>query len=290
MIKKEMQYNMETTTLENDKLIVRILPEIGNTITSIYHKEKEFEFVFQPTDKKFTSVGYGSDFSTGMRSGIIDCIPSIDPCQYKDTGIQMVDHGDVWALKWEEEINETRQTGKIKLNSLPLELTRKIELNDNIIKINYEVENLDTTDHQYLWAFHGLNNFDKDTILEFPESLKNYVNVQNDETWEDITKLGNLKKDWTYKYYFTDEIKEGWTSLIYPNQKLKYTIKFDPKENPYLGVWVTTGGYMNEINIGVEPSNGYYDSLQKAIDNKKVKNIGPREIDKWTIELVIDEI
>ena len=228
MIKKEMQYNKETVTLENEKIIVRLIPELGNKVSSIYSKERDFEFLFQPTKGEFTDVEYGADFSTGSRCGLDDCIPSIDPCDYKDTGIKMVDHGDTWSIPWNVIVEDNKVIGKVNLKTLPLEFQRTVSLNGNEILIEYQVKNLSDETHQYLWAFHGLNNFNDKTYLEFPKELNNYINVQNDEKWDDIRNLGNFKKNWTFKYYFTDKIENGWATLVYPDKKLKYTIKFNP--------------------------------------------------------------
>lgn len=278
------------TTLENDILRVELLPQLGNMISSICHKAKDFEFVFQPSREFIQPPAYGSDFSTGPRAGVLDCIPTIDPCYYEITGKDLVDHGDVWALAWQEEVNEQEQEAWVSLPSMPLEFRRKTSLEDRQIRLTYTVKNLDDRSHYYLWTFHGLNNFNDNTRLDFPEQLTNYINVQNDDAFFDLHELGTFGKGSTFKWYFTDPIEDGWASLSYPDVGLRYTVDFNPSENPYLGIWITTGGYQGEQNIGIEPCNGFYDSLEKARAQEKVKEIKAGAIDYWTVTLSIDEI
>lgn len=290
MDNKKVHYykGLEAFTLENHDLKLTILPTMGLKIASLFVKEKEFELVFQPTDDNYKQADYGSDFSEYDTSGIDDCLPTIDACKYKD-GFILPDHGEVWSSRFEIISHDSNSIkGKLKLKSIPLEFTKGIVLKDSKVTINYSVKNLDNIDHYYLWAFHGLNNYNMDTELIFPDEYKDYINVQNDETWDfDIKKLANFKKDKTYKYYFTNELEEGWAGLDHKNSKIKYIINFDTKMNPYLGVWLTTGGFKNEKNVAIEPCNGFYDSLEKAISLGKAKSIEANKHHDWSINLDI---
>lgn len=277
--------------MENDELKVIILPNLGFKIASIYHKNKNFEFLFQPTKEKYEDAIYGDDFSKYDTSGIDDCIPSIDVCNYPDTDKKLVDHGDVWSLKWDLSPIENGYAGNVNLPSIPLNFERKITLNGSKLRLDYTLKNDTNEEYMYLWAFHGLLNYTQNSNLEFDENLKNYINVQNDEIWDfDIKQIKNFKENHTFKYYFLDEIKNGFAKLNHLDEKLSLNIKFDPKQNPYIAVWLTTGGFKGEKNIAIEPCNGFYDSLEKAYKNNKYKSIKPKTSQNWFIELEIGEI
>lgn len=296
MIYNSKHYNMEAIALENDKIILKALPQLGFKICSIVDKKSNFEFLFQPTKKEYKLPEYGADFSAYDTSGIDDATPSIDPCDYMNSGNILKDHGDVWSLAWNVKKIEDKNykdgsiEGKVELPSLPLLLTRRISLDGNEIILDYKMENLSDDEIFYTWTFHGLNYYNEDTELEFPRNLQNYINVQNDEIWESHTKLSSFKDNWTFKYYFTDSIKEGWASIKYNKEGLKYTITFDPDKIPYLGVWLTTGGFKGEKNVAIEPSNGFYDTLERARKNKKIPCLKAKEVDTWTVKLKIEEI
>lgn len=286
----EKYLNFDSIILKNKKLRVAILPNLGFKIASIYDINKKYEYVFQPSDKAYKLAEYKDSFEKYDRSGIDDCIPTIDECKYPlNSDITLADHGDVWSLKWNIEENaENKARGSVKLPTLPLLFTKTIELEENTLNISYSVKNLSNERVYYLWAFHGLLNFDKNSQLEFEEGLKNYINVQNDEKWDfDIFNLGNFKDNHTFKYYFTDEIKEGFAILNHKNLNSKLKLSFDSKKLPYMGVWITTGGFKNEKNVAIEPCNGYYDSLEKAYENKKVAFVEANSTDEWKIKIDI---
>lgn len=282
----------QSIKLENQHLAVNILPDLGFKIASIYHKDKEFEFLHQPAKGSYDQAEYGADFSKFDTSGIDDCIPTIDECKYPGSYTTLPDHGDTWSVKFDVlETTDSSATGRVKLRSLPLEFEKKITLEDKKINIQYRVKNLSDKAIYYLWAFHGLNNYSKDTEIEFPKEYQNYINVQNDEVWDfDITKLRNFKDNHTFKYYFTDELKAGKVSLVHKDVDLKYTINFDTHDLPYLGVWLTTGGFKGEKNVAIEPCNGFYDSLEKAVELGKAKQVLAKETDSWEITLEISEL
>lgn len=292
MIRKTTHHQFDAMALENDKLEVKTLPQLGFKIASIRDKEKDFEFLFQPAKKSYEKAEYAGDFSKYDTSGLDDAAPSIDPCPYPfDKDNIMVDHGDVWSLEWDVKEEGNALVGSVKLPSLPLQLTRKVELDDNEVILSYEMKNLADEEVYYLWTLHGLNYFNDQTELVFPEELKNYINVQNDEEWDfDIHKLGEYPKDHTFKYYFTDKIEKGETTLLYPDVNRSYTICFDPNKTPYLGVWVTTGGFKGECNVAMEPCDGFYDTLERAYNNKKVTSVAPNGTNSWEIRIRIEPI
>lgn len=286
-----MKYlNFDAIILENDNLKIAILPKLGFKIASIFNKEKELEYLFQPTKNEYNEAIHADGFEKYDTSGIDDCIPTIDVCKYPlDKEIILPDHGDTWSLKWDiVENSDNKAVGTVKLPSLPLQFTKSIELKENGLNIDYKVKNLSSEKVYYLWAFHGLLNYDEYTELEFEENLVNYINVQNDEVWDfDIFKLKNFKENHTFKYYFTDEIKEGFAIVNNTKEKSKFKMNFDPEKLPYMGVWLTTGGFKNEKNVAIEPCNGYYDSLEKAYENGKTDYVEANSENNWNIKIDI---
>lgn len=288
MIKNTTHFNMDGLAIENENLRLIALPEHGFKIASIYHKKKDFEYLFQPSKKRYDLASHGADFSKYDTSGLDDCIPSIDPCKYMDTDIDLVDHGDLWSIPWKVINTNGKIKGEVRLPSLPLLFVREISLEGKSIVLDYKVINDTDEDIYYLWTLHGLNYFNDFSRLEFSKDMVNYINVQNDESWDfDLKDLSAYPKDHTFKYYFTDEIEDGWALIDYRDKKTKYKVNFNPKDNPYMGVWITTGGFKNESNVALEPCNGFYDSLEKALDNKKVKSVKARSEDSWQIRIDI---
>ena len=69
------------------------------------------------------------------------------------------------------------------------------------------------------------------------------------------------------KYYVDQKVKTGFCGYRYPSQGLRCTFRYDPEKLPYLGLWITAGGFRGDYNCALEPANGYYDSIPKAAES-----------------------
>lgn len=291
-IYNDKHYNMDCIVMENNSLCLKVIPEIGFKISSLVYKNKEF--LFQPSNLKYTIPNFRDSFSDYDTSGLDEMIPTIDSCIYEN-GLLIPDHGDVWSIPWNVEINNNVLIGKVNLKSIPLEFEKRIRFdNDNLIRMDYSVKNASLEEHSYLWALHGLNNFDDDTEILLPEGINRMLDVINnkviEENIEDLLDLSKYEDKMFYKYYVLDELNSGNCGLYYKACGLKYMIKFDKNVNPYLGVWITKGGFKGEYNCALEPSNGFYDSLKLAKENGKYERIMPLEEKNWTIYIEISEV
>lgn len=287
-IYKNSHYNKETVLMENEKLKLKVIPDLGFKIASIMYENKEF--LFQPTLLKYDQPKFNDDFSKYDTSGLDEMIPTIDSCNYN--GKILPDHGDVWSLPWDVKIRDEFIEGSVNLKSMPLSFEKKVSFeNENTIRMDYRVVNNSDEEQSYLWALHGLHNFDDDTEIIFPKNINKVLDVINNKEIDfdsrKLTKLKNYEDKKSYKFYMLGELENGECGLYYKNCNLRYMIKFDKNINPYLGLWITKGGFKGEYNCALEPSNGFYDSLNIATKNNKYEKIGPFGKNTWTIQIEI---
>lgn len=294
-IKNELYKNLNSFVLESKVLRVVVLPELGFKTASIVYKPKDKEFLFQPSKDRYEIPHHGAEFEKYDTSGLDEMLPTIDKCDYPEgtfQGRELPDHGDVWSLPWDVEVKDNIVTGSVNLISLPLEFQKSIGFeNDNTIRMDYKVKNLSDENVYYLWALHGLNVFDNNTEFIFASDMDRVLNVHNDEDLNliDLKCLKNYEDKKTYKYYFQGELETGRVGLNYTKERIKYMINYDTKVNPYLGVWITKGGFKGEYNCALEPSNGFYDTVSLAYENRKIPFLNPYEEHEWTIFIDIDE-
>lgn len=289
-IKTEKHLNEDAFLLENDVLSVKILKNFGAKIASIYSKEKNFEFLFQPTKVEYEVPVLRDAFEKYDTSGADDMLPTIDECFYPNSYIKLPDHGDVWAQKWNYEVEDNKLIAWIRSDSLKLILKRTMYLEDNALVLEYSLKNNTLQKHYYLWAFHGLMNFDDNTEMyfDFSGEIENVIDAT--EYGFDFKKLYEYPDKSQNKFYFKNEVENGSCGLIYKNQGLKLQYDFDTNINKYVGVWITKGGFKNEYNVAIEPASGYYDSLERAFKNNKVSSIEPGEELYWSLKLSIEDI
>ncbi len=290
-IYEDKHLNANCIVMENNNLVLKVIPNLGFKMASIKYKNKEF--LFQPSLLKYEIPKFMDNFSKYDTSGLDEMIPTIDSCIYEDKFLP--DHGDVWSLPWDINVQDEFIMGKVNLKSLPLSFEKRISFeNENTIRMDYKVKNNSNEEQSYLWALHGLNNFNDDTEIILPKHINKVLDVIKNEIVEDeienlqklkLLKLYEDKK--SYKFYILNEIENGECGLLYKDCNLKYTIRFDKNINPYLGLWITKGGFKGEYNCALEPSNGFYDSLIRAKSNNKYVKIMPLEEKMWTIYIEI---
>ena len=311
-IKNEKHFNLNSIVMESKVLKVKLLPDLGFKMASLIYKPKNMEILFQPTNKKYSIPQYGDYFEKYDTSGLDEMIPTIDKCVYPEgtyKGNILPDHGDVWSIPWHTDIKKDTIVGKVKLKSLPLEFHKSLTFEtDNVVRVEYKVKNLGNENISYLWALHGLMIFDDETKIIFPKEAKNILNVHEnsvlgscgerysfplvkdiDDNLVDLSYLKHYRDGESYKYYFLDDLKVGEVGLHYLDKKVKYILRYDTKKIPYLGVWVTQGGFKGEYNCAIEPSNGFYDSVEIAYEKRKLPELKSKEEDFWTIYMEIKE-
>lgn len=294
-IEKDTHLGLKTINIESQLIKLKVIPELGFKICSILYKPLGKEFLFQPTRGKYDIPGFGDSFSKYDTSGFDEMLPTVDACSYpegKYRGEALPDHGDLWSLNFESNIGEDEIVGNVDLKSLPLNFEKKISFKDeNTIKMDYKVKNLSDEKIFYLWTLHGLNVFDDETEFIFQDDMKHVINVQGDEDLNkmDLRSLKDYQDGQSYKFYFLGEIKKGKAGIRYKKERLEYMINYDSKVNPYLGVWITKGGFKGEYNCAIEPSNGFYDSLDLAYKNNMVESLEGYEERSWSILININK-
>lgn len=290
-IYEDKHLNKDVYVLENEKLLVKVLKDFGGKVVSIYNKELDFELLFQPTKKEYKNPSLGDSFEDYDTSGIDEMLPTIDACYYPNSYEKMNDHGDIWTQKWDYKIKENNLLTSVRCDSLKLDLEREISLEDSKIIFNYKLRNLTKQDHFYLWAFHGLMNFDDSIEFDFGNKGE-IINVKDDNIYNfDYSKLGEYPDGKSFKFYFKNELKneDENIKIYYKKQNVFVNMNFDTEINKYLGIWINKGGFKGEYNFAIEPSSGYYDSLERAYKNKKFSKIDSKDEKNWHLSIEILE-
>lgn len=292
--------------LENNFLKVVILPGIGGKIASVYEKNKDFELLFQNKEDTYKVPKLYDSFEKFDAAGFDDAFPTIDKCEIKqeDKTVVYPDHGEIWTASFEESIENNRVILKYFSEILPYKYVKIIELKEHEIEVNYHIENLGDEQFPYIWAAHYLVNCHKDMQLIMPSNVEEVVNVQNSNKLGAIESIHNypitktlsgeeydlskvLEKDanHTEKFYTKLNVNEGLCGIYYPHKDVTYKLKYNKEVLPYIGFWVTEGGFRGDYNCALEPCNGYYDSILIAERHKKLEYLQAKSKIEFCIKI-----
>lgn len=90
------------------------------------------------------------------------------------------------------------------------------------------------------------------------------------------------------KYYVAGRVKRDGCGYDYPETGTSVRLFYDTQKLPYLGCWITAGGYRGEKNCALEPSTGYYDSVETARRlGGGCPELGPEETLCFSLEMEV---
>ncbi|NLY08761.1 MAG: hypothetical protein GXZ11_02495 [Tissierellia bacterium] len=276
----EIIYNPVFDKLENDHLCVNVLRDFGAKVVSLRIKEKDMELLFQPSLGYYHLPEKHGDFAKFDTSGWDECIPSIDVTS------TIPDHGEIWSRQWENQLGEDYIINRIELETLPLIFTRKLILLENKLIAKYSVENIGSEKVPFLWAQHGLYKIYPNMEMILPDNLVVQVDGPLDLP-QNIKNIADYTDTKAYKWYMDSLPENIVCGYLYKEYNLAWEMSFSGTKLPYLGCWINKGGFKGEYNIALEPSNGYYDSLEKALENNRVQYIDSKEIIEFEINYEI---
>ena len=295
--------NLQGIRMENEVLSVVILPVLGGKIASLYRKDRDFELVSQYAEDRYRIPEFGSDFSEYDASGLDDTFPNISAAEVELDGEKFVypDHGEIWSSSFETELLEDGVRLFFRSPFFDYEYEKKVYLRGGSVYLEYEICSRNTRPLPCIWTFHGLMRYEEDMELLYGNDVRRFRNVF--ESYElgkvdiiyprenNVYDFGSVpdKHSMTMvKYYSEDKVKDGFCGYRYPSHRLECKYHYDPEKLPYLGVWITAGGYRGDYNCALEPSNGFYDDIWIAHRNQSLYYLQEGKPLQFSLELEVN--
>lgn len=284
--------NISGVLMENEWLAVVVLPNMGGKIASICYKEKAFEVVAQNTSGEYRHPRMYDDFSKYDASGLDDAFPNVSEASVvrEDALWHYPDHGEIWSASMNWKVDGENLLLFYDSTQFHYQYQKVIELDERSVRLSYEIKNMAEKPLPCIWTFHGLFRYEEDMEFLYPEGVKGFENVypslelgapgrhilmRNKEY--DFYKVPDKTSKTMIKYYVDEKISKGFCGYRYPRYGIDCILKYDAKKLPFLGVWITAGGYRGDYNCALEPSNSYYDDVRIAGHNKTIYQLEKEE-------------
>lgn len=286
--------------LENNILSIELLPELGGKIISLFRKDKGFEAAAR-TDREYSRIPSGDVSFAGYAFGMDDAFPNIDAEEIVWEGRKLCypDHGEIWSHAF--RVLE-QDTAGVKLAWVSEAFSYRYEKNfrveGNRLRIQYRITNTGQEKLPCIWTWHGLMRYEQDMEILLPKELEHCRNVlpgsclgEEGKIYPvrnavyDFTRVPGRETKSMVKYYGEERLDKGYCGLSYPSQNAVCILQYDAEKLPYLGVWITAGGFQGDYNCALEPTNGFYDSISKAAEFGRLPVLNARE--EMEFELLI---
>lgn len=306
MINEKMFKNCKSIELENEVLKMIIIPSMGGKVVSIYRKDKKFELLYQNKEEKYKKAKIYDDFSFYDASGFDDAFPTIDESSVNINGKDVLypDHGEIWSTSFDYKIKGKEIELLFESKIFNYRYKKTFSMIGDSFEVKYEILNIGLMVFPCIWAMHCLIRCEEDMELLLPSGTKEVINVMKSnllgavgDTYtypETINNQGNSMKLNTVrplvandmeKFYVKRNVNEGYCGAYYPSKDIKYEVYYEKEKLPYLGVWISEGGYKGDYNCALEPTNGYYDSIDIAKKEDGLFLLKPKESLKFKLRI-----
>lgn len=312
--RQTLQGSFDAFVLDNGVLRLMIVPQLGGKMVSLVRLESGYEYLLQPPDQEraYRTRSYGAKFEDHETSGFDECAPTVAECQYPEQPFlrnRLPDHGDVWSLPAEAEIDGGQLSLTTHLRSLPLRFTKKVQLQGDSVRLDYEATNLSQSSVKFLWSAHPLLRVEPGAEIVLPKEVK-----EVEVGWSKDGCLGKSgdRCSWpkaiersgrtiqlnqvlspiagTADKLFTPRLSEGFCGMVLPQEEEGITFRFDSQVVPYVGIWICQGGWptsraAKHFTVALEPCLGRPDSLEGAVRRNECAVLRGHESTTWWMEI-----
>lgn len=274
----------ETFVVRTAGVEVAVVPKLGAKVVSLRNLRTGREWLYHRRARlKLFSNKPGNNFSSSTVAGWDECLPTIAPCQWQ--GHVIPDHGEVWSVPWELDEADWRHgviRTSVRLPVSPLQFVRTIELQDNILNIDYSLINLSEILQEFLWAMHPLLALQEGDELELSAETRRLLQNQ---PWVRSLKFDENSAGCAKAY--AGPLQQGCAGVLNNSSGDCLSFSWDSAECNTLGIWLTRGGWYGHHHLALEPANGATDALSVAAESKRCGRIAPHGEKRWNVQIEV---
>lgn len=278
------EQGFEVYVLSNQELEVAVVPELGAKIISLKNLRTGRDWMWHPrTGLKLFRNRPGDDFSASPLAGVDECLPTIAPCVWR--GRKLPDHGEVWSAEWYVD-EATWQKGALKtsvrLGISPFNFERTIELEEDTIRLSYQLSNRTPLSEYFLWAMHPLLSIQEGDRLALPASTRALLDGAG---WVDA--LDSAIPEGNCSKLVAGPLTEGHSGIHNAITGERFDVEWNATENNALGLWLTRGGWHGHHHFAIEPTNAGADALTAAVGREWCGILAGFSTVKWQVRFRI---
>ena len=282
-------------TLENQDLHLAVMAARGGRIVSLRGRRDDREWLSGPRSDNASLGALGDVFTETDHFGWDEMLPTVDPCRYGRepyVDVEMADHGELWTAPWEVlSQSATSLHQRVKGRRLAYTFERRVELRGTVVRCEYRCET--PVDTAMLWALHPQFALRESTRLHLhpppAKLLDTSEGVGRDVAWEgDVSLERDVPLGEDRMLYVEPGTRVDAVSLI-DGDGAGVTMTWDNSFAPYLGIWADRGRYSAGQVIAIEPTNGFFDELARALKNDRVTIFQAHRPQTWWVEIAVHQ-
>ncbi|TFD93406.1 hypothetical protein E3T61_04755 [Cryobacterium lactosi] len=216
-----------------------------------------------------------------------EVVPTVAACVLADgtacAGTELPDHGDAWQTLWSlDSHDDTHLQTSVRLASLPITFTRRIEATSTGIRLGYTASTDAAAPVPLAWCAHPLFAADAGTRIVLPESapalIEEYPRRGRSGDWPSAVGAAAIKA-------FAAE-PQSTASVVHGNGDT-LNLSWDPVLLPYLGLYWDGAEFTDTPVVAIEPSTAFGDSAARALAEGRIRMLGPGRPFRWWLTVAV---
>lgn len=258
--------------LTNDRIRLQVLPEYGGKITSL--RFDGLEWLAQPPDAAAYTPTPGSVFDEHAAWGWDDVFPAMggggDP-----------DHGFIWTTPMQAEANRNGITMTCEAGGW--RYCKQLTLQGSSVHAVWHITNQARQTQSALWVCHCLWEARPGIRFTFPQGYEPILAGEEnaDTVYACCPDTVMCAKQWGAR-----AIHAGQCGFVLPDSRGRVVIRYDAEKLPFLGFWISTGGWNGTHQFAFEPSTSFYDTRARAQASGTLLTLSPGETVTLSMDLL----
>ena len=277
-------HGLRTVRLENARLAVDVLPELGGKILRLIDKRGDRDVLWHSPRVEPHRAELHANFDDHWPGGWDEAFPGGAPSPNR-YGDQLPYMGELWTTAASYRIVRNDPAGvELELDLTtpitPALWTRRLSLSgdDPVLRIAYRLENVGTMPFDYNWGLHPVaaispaHRFDVPARkAEVDENGGGTLGVKGDRydwpQFNDLDVRRALGPDANcFALHYLTELREGWVATTDTAARRGFGLVFDHSLFPVVWLWMVYGGWRGYYHAIAEPWTGYPSPLAEAVE------------------------
>lgn len=295
--------DVSAVELENDCLLLRVLPEVGAKIYNFFWKEKKREVLWQ--NPRIAPQRYPVDggFDNYWCGGWDEGFPTCDPCEYG--GEQYPALGELRSLDWKIEELHSGDDVNVKLSAFgpisPVYAVKTVTLmrNSPVVRIRSEIKNLGPKSLDFIWGTHPALRVNEKMVLRVPArkgivgqasdermgkpgQQYNWPRLETSQGFSDMSRVQGMSAKVNCGHYAL-ALETGSYAVEDVESGEGFLLKWPLEQCPFLWMWLVYGGWRGHHHVVIEPWTSYPNTLRGAVEQETNRCLEAGEI--FSIEI-----
>jgi galactose mutarotase-like enzyme len=281
--------------LENERLAVDVLPELGGKILRLVDKARDQDVLWHSSRVEPHRAQLHANFDDHWSGGWDEAFPGGAPSTNR-YGDQLPYMGELWTQPFASEIVEDspRRVEVVLRATTPITPARwerrlSLEAGSPTLRIRYRLENAGYRPFDFNWGIHPVQAITPAHRFDAPaaralvdENGGGTLGVKGDlYDWPhfgelDVRRALPPETDAFALHYLMD-LEAGWVAATDTDARRGFGLVFDHDLFSVIWLWLVYGGWRDYYQAIMEPWTGYPSPLAEAVAAGRARRLGPGE-------------